>query len=88
MNFITLQTLQTKMPFQKGRQKTGGRKKGTPNKINPDDILACDIYDVRELEFFTGIAKHFFMVDYVDLQPKERIALWKSLLPYILKKPK
>jgi hypothetical protein len=80
------------MPFQKGRQKTGGRKKGSSTKFDidayVDSIDACDIFHVKDYKFFTGVAKHFFMNDYVELQSKERIAFWKSLLPYLLKKPK
>lgn len=29
------------MPFQKGRPKTGGRAKGTPNKDNPLKTILC-----------------------------------------------
>ena len=58
------------------RQKTGGRKAGTPNKITADlrQWITAFIDDNRE-----QIQK-----DWAQLEPKDRIQLFEKLLKYAL----
>jgi len=64
------------MGFQKGRNKTGGRKKGTPNK------------DTKQIkDFFKSlINENQIQLDLEDLQPIERLNFISKILPYILPK--
>ena len=62
----------------KGTPKTGGRKKGTPNKLNGNmkEWLNKFLLENRE-----QIKKDFML-----LQPKERLFLYEKLLAYIIPK--
>lgn len=62
--------------FEKGRNKTGGRKKGTPNK------------DTKQIkDFFKSlINENQIQLDLEDLQPIERLNFISKILPYILPK--
>lgn len=63
----------------KGR-KTGGREKGTPNKLTKE--LRAVLKDLLHQEF-EELPNHF-----EGLEPKERIELLIKLLPYALPKVK
>lgn len=66
------------MAFQKGKKKTGGRKKNVPNKVT---------VDLREL--ITGLLTDQFnqvTEDLRELNPKDRVAAWIKLLEYSLPK--
>ena len=67
------------MPRKKGSEKTGGRKKGTPNKINKQTKEV--ISDLVE-----GLTEQVIR-DIADLEPRDRIAVWIKLTEYILPKP-
>lgn len=58
--------------------KTGGRKKGTENKVTQDLRLLLKDLLTKEL---TGIGKHLSLVE-----PKDRLDLIVKLLPYALPK--
>lgn len=68
------------MAFQKGKQKTGGRKKGTPNKISQDlrkmlnDLLFHEIDSLPKL------------LD--KMEPKDRAEVIIKLMPYAIPKLK
>lgn len=66
------------MAFQKGRKKTGGRKKGSLNK------------DTKEIRNFlkTLINETQIKQDLEDLEPIERLNFLVKLLPYIVPKQK
>lgn len=62
----------------KGTPKTGGRKKGTPNKLNGS---------IKEwLNNFLLENKELIENDFKLLQPKERLFLYEKLLAYIIPK--
>ena len=62
----------------KGTPKTGGRKKGTPNKLNNN---------IKEwLNNFLLENKEQIENDFKLLQPKERLFLYEKLLAYIIPK--
>lgn len=64
--------------FKKGRKKTGGRKKGTPNKYSYQDFLAClKRMELREKKsLYEEIAK-----DAIRGDSKARELIIKRLLP-------
>ena len=66
------------MSREKGTPKTGGREKGTPNKINRD---------VREW-LFNVVQSNIetLETDLTSLTPKERWELVRGILPYLLGK--
>lgn len=67
------------MPFEKGTSgNPGGRKPGTPNKINQQ--LRETITDFLECNFQKIID------DFEDLNPKDRVKLYCDLLQYGLPK--
>lgn len=66
------------MKFEKGKPKSGGRKKGTPN------IVTKDLRDrIREL-----LEKQFdqVAVDLAGLDPKDRVNAWLKLSEFVLPK--
>lgn len=66
------------MSRQKGQPKTGGREKGTPNKITKT-IREC-IFDVVSENIDT------LKEDLKSLEPKERLQVISGLLPYVVSK--
>ena len=66
------------MPFEQGKEKTGGRKKGTPNKLTKEirDLLKS-IYE-EEIENIP--------IYLADLKPKEKLDFLIRITPYILPK--
>lgn len=66
------------MPFQKGKEKTGGRTKGTPNKVTED--LREKVSHILESQYET------ILKDLNKLEPKDRINIWIKLLEYALPK--
>ena len=61
-------------------KKTGGRKKGTPNKVSGDmkAVLAAfcsDYYNSGE-----------FLKDFFNLDPKDRLDIFTKILPYFTPK--
>ena len=64
------------MKFEKGRTKTGGRKKGTPNAVTANvqkgiaDIVNGNLDNLRE--------------DLKAMTPQERVAAIAKLLPYVV----
>ena len=66
------------MAKAKGTPKTGGRKAGTPNRINRDVRLW--VFDVIQSNMDA------LETDIQGLEPKERWAIIERLLPYILSK--
>ncbi|CEN33606.1 hypothetical protein [Capnocytophaga cynodegmi] len=66
------------MPRVKGTAKTGGRKKGTPNKATND---------MRKwLKSFLDQNQEQIEKDFKALEPKERIQAFERLLQYTLPK--
>ena len=64
-----------------GHKKSGGRKKGTPNKttaLNQQTITSL----ISEYH-----ASGQFASDFKELQPRERIDVMTKLLSYVLPKP-
>lgn len=66
------------MTFVKGKQKTGGRKRGTPNKTSAD--LKTRILDLVGQQF------EVILKDLELLEPKERVAAYMKFLEYVLPK--
>ena len=64
----------------KGLPKTGGRKKGTPNKMTVE-VKSCI---KKMLESYTGGNK--FMDDFNALSPKDRLFLAERLMNYVVPK--
>ena len=61
-------------------RKTGGRKKGTPNRVSGDmkavlASFASDYYNTGE-----------FLKDFFDLEPKDRLDIFTKILPYFMPK--
>ncbi|MHA2097036.1 MAG: hypothetical protein ACW98F_20710, partial [Candidatus Hodarchaeales archaeon] len=68
------------MKFEKGHKKKGGRKKGTPNKINRKH---------QELmERILGELDKTIIEDIELMRAKDRIKLWVDLQAYVLPKLK
>ena len=65
-------------PFEKGREKTGGRKPSTPNKAT--SFLRERIVAVWQDNY------EDFLKDLKDLEPKDRCRLMVDLLQYALPK--
>ena len=68
------------MGFQKGRAKTGGRQKGSSNKVT-STVKECFS---KLLEDYTN--SETFMKDFVSLEPKERLMLVEKLASYVVPK--
>ena len=67
------------MQFEKGRTKTGGRTKGTPNKKNAH--IKSKVLAFMDSSF-EDVLKCF-----TRLKSKEKVEFWFKLLPYVLTKP-
>jgi len=68
------------MPFKKGKNRSGGRKKGTPNKITSDLRTMISDFVTEEWENIKG--------DFKILEPKDRLIYYEKLLQYCLPKNK
>jgi len=66
------------MSREKGQPKTGGREKGTPNRITKD--VRQWVYDI--IQENTDTLEN----DLKSLEPKERWQIINGLLPYIIDK--
>ena len=66
------------MPFQKGREKTGGRKPGVKNKKTVERLEA--------IERVIKLIEENLDQDVTGLKKNERTQLWKDLQEYILPK--
>lgn len=64
--------------FEKGKQKTGGRAKGTPNALNRE---------LREVvrELVEGNVDRI-RADLEALEPRERVSAWLKLAEFVLPK--
>lgn len=60
--------------FQKGRQKTGGRKKGVPNKPKPY---------AQFLKEFMEADKELFMQDFMALDEKDRCEVRARIYKFV-----
>lgn len=68
------------MPFEEGREKTGGRTKGVENKVTS-----------KVRESFTNLLEDNLdqlRKDFKELEPKDRIKLFLDLSQYVLPKLK
>lgn len=68
------------MPFKKGRKKTGGRKKGTPNRATAEFKLAVEAFVIDNLPHFVEIMND------AELSPKDKAAIYVKLFEYVLPK--
>jgi hypothetical protein len=66
------------MGFTAGQQKTGGRQKGTPNKIKSE--LKDSINKIVQANIET------LQQDMEDLEPKDRISLLLKFVEYVIPK--
>jgi hypothetical protein len=66
------------MPFEEGREKTGGKTKGSLNKKTAEMKAK-----LQEL-FDKGV--EFFLVDIANLEAKDRLDFLIKLLPYLAPK--
>lgn len=60
--------------FQKGRKKTGGRTKGTKNKISIKVSEALQ-------EAYEGIGGTLALIEFAKDEPAEFFKLWKQIMP-------
>lgn len=68
------------MAKAKGSPKTGGRKKGTQNKIS----LAVKECITKVLTDYTN--SDTFLSDFAELEPKERLMIAEKLMNYVVPK--
>ena len=68
------------MPFKKGRKKTGGRAKGTPNTTSSSAQLREQVHHLLESQYDRLLA------DLEALEPKDRLTAWIKLLDFALPK--
>ena len=66
------------MPFEKGREKTGGRKSGSTNRNNAD--LKSRIMGLMEDKFDEVVS------DLEGLDPKDRVTAYLKFMEYVLPK--
>ena len=66
------------MAFESGRQKTGGRKAGTPNKTGID--IKTRIAGLIDSQFDS------IQADLDTLDPKDRVAAYLKFMEYVLPK--
>lgn len=66
------------MPFEKGREKTGGRKPGITNKATTD--IKNKIATLIEEQF------EIIQTDLDTLEPRERVTAYLKFLEYVLPK--
>lgn len=63
------------------KKKTGGRKKGTPNRTTS---LIRNIFTQKSTEYFDS---GDFDRDFADLDPKDKISVMEKIVSYIVPKP-
>jgi hypothetical protein len=68
------------MAFEKGRKKTGGRQKGTPNKA-PTPVKSI-ITNILTEYSNSGLME----LDFNSLDPKDRMAIAEKLSQYVMPK--
>lgn len=68
------------MAFEKGRKKTGGRQKGTPNKA-PTPVKSIITNILTEYSNSGKMKK-----DFDSLDPKDRMAIAEKLSQYVMPK--
>jgi hypothetical protein len=66
------------MQFEKGREKTGGRKPGTPNKSSTD--IKSRIASLIDSQF------ELILSDLEMLEPKDRVGAYLKFMEYVLPK--
>jgi hypothetical protein len=66
--------------FQKGRAKTGGRKKNTPNKVNSS--VKTIIENILSEYSNSGMMS----MDFNSLDPKDRLAIAEKFSQYVMPK--
>lgn len=69
------------MPFQKGRNKTGGKKKGVPNKTTRDIKEAYRLLIENNLDNLTGWLEQIAAKD-----PEKAIKIINDLSEYVIPK--
>jgi hypothetical protein len=67
------------MPFKKGRKKTGGRQKGTPNKHKSELKRQVEAFCIDN---FAEFVKEFNLID----DPAKKTAQFIKLFEYVLPK--
>ena len=68
------------MSFKKGRTKSGGRTKGTKNKV-PADIKS-------KVKNFIDSSFDDVLQAFALLEPRDKVQAWIKLLPYVIAKQK
>ncbi|GAB3019040.1 hypothetical protein [Spirosoma pulveris] len=66
------------MKFEKGREKTGGRQPGSPNKVSTD--IRSKITSLIDNQFDK------IQADLETLEPKDRVAAYLKFMEYVLSK--
>lgn len=66
------------MAFESGREKTGGRKAGTPNKTGMD--IKSRIASLIDSQF------DLILADLETLEPKDRVGAYLKFMEYVLPK--
>lgn len=61
--------------WQKGKEKTGGKKAGTPNKRTVDSL--------KRIEYVLGLLDETIDEDLQAIEPKERARMWQDLQEYM-----
>lgn len=64
------------MPFEKGREKTGGRQKGTPNRLTSEVIEQVAETGMTPVEYLASVFQD------AEADPRRRDDTAKALLPY------
>ena len=64
------------MPFKEGHIKTGGRKKGTPNKVTTEIRTKIEALIYEHTENINE--------DLMKLTPKDRVRAYTELLKYVI----
>ena len=64
------------MPFKEGHIKTGGRKKGTPNKVTTEIRTKIEALIYEHTETINE--------DLMKLTPKDRVRAYTELLKYVI----
>ncbi len=73
-----MSTEKNKVGRPKGTRKTGGRKKGTPNKVTSDlRTFVSDMLNDNRAQI---------QKDMAELEPYERLRIYERLLSYVLPK--
>jgi hypothetical protein len=69
------------MPFQKGKQKTGGKTKGTPNKATRDIKEAYRALIEKNLDNLTG-----WLEKIAEKDPEKAVRIINDLSEYVIPK--